>query len=120
LVRANAEGAPHITGADFPSSGGDLVTALAKKRGFPFLGVKKKIAVRVQAARNEGAGLFVLQSIMALVMMGFATRSGFRIHTLAVGEGKPCTRPHGKRNFILLFRLIGWEYSCSFARRFCC
>jgi len=33
---------PHITGADFPSSGGDLVTALAKELGFPFLGVKKK------------------------------------------------------------------------------
>lgn len=97
------------------------MTALAKKRGFPFLGVKKeKSAARVQAARDKGAGLFVLQSIMALVMMGFATRSGFRIHTLAVGEGKPCTRPRRKRNFILLFRLIGWEYSRSFARRFCC
>jgi hypothetical protein len=70
LVRANAEGAPHITGADFPSSGGDLVTALAKKLGFPFLGVKKeRIAARVQAARDEGAGLSVLLSIMALVMM---------------------------------------------------
>jgi hypothetical protein len=69
LVRANAEGAPHITGADFPSLGGDLVTALAKELGFPFLGVKKeKIAARVQAAHDEGAGLFVLLSIMALVM----------------------------------------------------
>jgi hypothetical protein len=69
LLRANAEGAPHITGADFPSLGGDLVTALAKELGFPFLGVKKKIALRVQAARDEGAGLDVLLSIMALVMM---------------------------------------------------
>jgi len=70
LLRANAEGAPHITGADFPSSGGDLVTALAKELGFPFLGVKKeRIAARVQAARNEGAGLSVLLSFMALVMM---------------------------------------------------
>jgi len=70
LVRANAEGAPHITGADFPSSGGDLVTALAKELGFPFLGVKKeRIAARVQAARDEGAGLSVLLSFMALVMM---------------------------------------------------
>ena len=42
MLRANAEGVPHITGADFPSSGGDLVTALAKELGFPFLGVKKK------------------------------------------------------------------------------
>ena len=67
-MRANAEGVPHITGADFPSSGGDLVTALAKERGFPFLGVKKKIAVRVQAARDKGAGLSVLLSILALVM----------------------------------------------------
>jgi hypothetical protein len=69
LVRANAEGAPHITGADFPSLGGDLVTALAKELGFLFLGVKKKIAARVQAARDEGAGLSVLLSIMAMVMM---------------------------------------------------
>ena len=69
-MRANAEGAPHITGADFPSSGGDLVTALAKELGFPFLGVKEeKIAARVQAARDEGAELYVLLSIMALVMM---------------------------------------------------
>ena len=68
-MRANAEGAPHITGADFPSLGADLVTALAKERGFPFLGVKKKIALGVQAARDEGAGLDVLLSIMALVMM---------------------------------------------------
>jgi hypothetical protein len=58
-----------ITGADFPSSGGDLVTALAKELGFLFLGVKKKITARVQAARNEGAGLSVRVSIMALVMM---------------------------------------------------
>ena len=69
MLRANAEGVPHITGADFPSSGGDLVTALAKELGFPFLGVKKKIAARVQAARDEGAGLSVRLSIMALVMM---------------------------------------------------
>jgi hypothetical protein len=69
LLRANAEGVPHITGADFPSSGGDLVTALAKELGFPFLGVKKKIAARVQAARDEGAGLSVRLSIMALAMM---------------------------------------------------
>jgi len=69
LLRAIAEGAPHITGADFPSSGADLVTALAKEPGFPFLGVKKKIAVRVQAARDDSAGLDVLLSIMALVMM---------------------------------------------------
>jgi hypothetical protein len=69
LLRAKAEGAPHMTGADFPSSGGDLVTALAKELGFPFLGVKKKIAARVQAARDEGAGLSVRLSIMALVMM---------------------------------------------------
>jgi hypothetical protein len=69
LVRANAEGTPHIAGADFPSSGAALVTALAKERGFPFLGVKKeKIAARVQAARDEGAGLSVLLSMMALVM----------------------------------------------------
>ena len=46
------------------------MTALAKKLGFPFLGVKKeRIAARVQAARDEGAGLSVLLSIMALVMM---------------------------------------------------
>ena len=45
------------------------MTALAKKLGFPFLGIKKKIAARVQAARDEGAGLYVLLSIMALVMM---------------------------------------------------
>lgn len=45
------------------------MTALAKERGFPFLGVKKeKIAARVQAARDEGAGLSVLLSMMALVM----------------------------------------------------
>ena len=69
MLRANAEGVPHIAGADFPSSGGDLVTALAKELGFPFLGVKKKITARVQAARDEGAGLSVLLSIMALVMM---------------------------------------------------
>jgi len=69
LRRANAEGAPHITGADFPSSGADLVTALAKERGFPFLGVKKRIAARVQAARDDSAGLSELLSIMALVMM---------------------------------------------------
>jgi len=68
-VRANAEGAPHITGADFPSSGGDRVTALAKKLGFPFLGIKKKIAARVQAARHESAGLSELLPIMAWVMM---------------------------------------------------
>jgi hypothetical protein len=76
---------------------------------------QERIAARVQAARNEGAGLPVLLSIMALVMIGFATRSGFGIRTLAVGEGEPCTQPHRKRNFILLFRLIGWEYSRSFA-----
>ena len=58
-----------MTGADFPSSGGDLVTALARKLGFPFLGVKKKVAARVQAARDKGAGLSVLLSIMAMVMM---------------------------------------------------
>jgi len=46
------------------------VTALAKELGFPFLGVKEeKIAARVQAARDEGAELYVLLSIMALVMM---------------------------------------------------
>jgi hypothetical protein len=69
LLRAIAEGAPHITGADFPSSGADLVTALAKKLGFPFLGIKKKIAARVQAARHESAGFSALLPIMALVMM---------------------------------------------------
>jgi hypothetical protein len=70
LLCANAEGAPHIAGADFPSSGADLVTALAKERGFPFLGVKKeKIAARVQAARDEGAGLSVLLSMIALVVI---------------------------------------------------
>ena len=45
------------------------MTALAKELGFLFLGVKKKIAARVQAARDEGAGLSVLLSIMAMVMM---------------------------------------------------
>jgi hypothetical protein len=33
------------------------------------LGRQEKIAARVQAARDEGAGLYVLLSIMALVMM---------------------------------------------------
>jgi adenine/guanine phosphoribosyltransferase-like PRPP-binding protein len=42
LQRANAEGAPHITGADFPSSGTDFVTALATELGFPFLPSRKK------------------------------------------------------------------------------
>jgi hypothetical protein len=37
LLRANAEGVPHIAGADFPSSGTDFVTALATELGFPFL-----------------------------------------------------------------------------------
>jgi hypothetical protein len=69
LLRANAEGAPHITGADFPSLGADLVTALAKKLGFPFLGVKKEIAARVQAASHESAGFSELLPIMAWVMM---------------------------------------------------
>jgi hypothetical protein len=70
LLRANAEGAPHITGADFPSSGAALVTALAKELGFPRLSNKKdKIAARVQAARDEGAGLSVLLSMIALVVI---------------------------------------------------
>ena len=69
LLRANAEGAPHMIGADFPSSGAHLVTTLATELGFPFLGVKnEKIAARVQAARDEGAGLFVFLSFMALVV----------------------------------------------------
>jgi hypothetical protein len=56
LVRANAEGVLDITGADFPSSGGNLVTALAKELGFPFLGVKKKSrhACRPHAMRALG------------------------------------------------------------------
>jgi hypothetical protein len=69
LLRANAEGAPHITAADFPSSGADFVTALATELGFPFFCHQERIAARVQAARNEGAGLSVRVSIMALVMM---------------------------------------------------
>jgi hypothetical protein len=69
LLRACAEGAPRITGADFPSSGADLVTALAKELGFPRLSNKKdKIAARVQVACDEAAGLSVLLSMMALVM----------------------------------------------------
>jgi hypothetical protein len=56
LLRANAEGVAHITGADLPSLGADLVTALAKKLGFPFLGVKKKLrhACRPHAIRALG------------------------------------------------------------------
>jgi hypothetical protein len=42
LLRANAEGAPHIIGADFPSSGADFVTALAMELGFPFFAIKKE------------------------------------------------------------------------------
>jgi hypothetical protein len=46
LLRANAEGAPHIIGVDFPSSGTDFVTALATALatalGFPFLPSRKK------------------------------------------------------------------------------
>jgi hypothetical protein len=67
LLRANAEGAPHIIGADFPSSGTDFVTALATEFGFPFFYLER-IAACVQAARNEGAGLSVLLSRMALMM----------------------------------------------------
>jgi hypothetical protein len=67
LLRANAEGAPHIIGAHFPSSGTDFVTALATELGFPFFH-QERITACVQAARNEGAGLSVLLSIMALVM----------------------------------------------------
>jgi hypothetical protein len=56
LLRANAEGVLDITGADFPSSGGDLVTALAKERRFLFLGVKKKSrhACRPRAMQTLG------------------------------------------------------------------
>jgi len=69
-VRANAEGVPHITDVDFPSSGADLVTALSKELGFPFFGIKKdEIAARVPATHDEGTGLSVLQSILALMIM---------------------------------------------------
>ena len=37
LLRANAEGAPHIIGAHFPSSGTDFVTALATALANPLL-----------------------------------------------------------------------------------
>jgi hypothetical protein len=55
LLRANAEGAPHISGADFPSSGTDFVTALATELGFPFF-IKKKLrhACRPHAMKALG------------------------------------------------------------------
>jgi hypothetical protein len=40
-----------ITGADFPSSGGDLVTALATELGFPFLSSRKNRGTRAGRTR---------------------------------------------------------------------
>jgi hypothetical protein len=51
LLRANAEGVPHITGADFPSSGTDFVTALATELGFPFLSSRKNCGMRAGRTR---------------------------------------------------------------------
>jgi hypothetical protein len=42
---------------------------LQQSLAFRFCHQERKIAARVQAARDEGAGLPVLLSIMALVMM---------------------------------------------------
>jgi hypothetical protein len=42
---------------------------LQQSLAFRFCHQERKIAARVQAARDEGAGLFVFLSIMALVMM---------------------------------------------------
>jgi hypothetical protein len=56
LLRANAEGAPHITGAHFPSSRADFVTALATELGFPFFAIKKELrhACRPHAMKALG------------------------------------------------------------------
>jgi hypothetical protein len=56
LLRANAEGAPHIIGVDFPSSGADLMTALATELGFPFFTIKKELrhACRPHAMKALG------------------------------------------------------------------